>query len=190
MAARSGNQKLVKSLLEAGANVDQVENYYGSTPLYIAVHENHLNVIPDLMLYGANPAKVVKPAKSSPLDLALMDENWLMVAALLVHLKSSNKISEANIATISKNRGELVLAFFKLMESESYQANYKELTQDVLKSQNALGKILNEPTDRGAFWLSKQTFHGVKVTGSIKKIGEWLDRKQTEPPIKKPVNRV
>ena len=44
-AARNGSLKCVLLLLEAGANKDQGRTDTGSTPLYIAAHRGHLEVV-------------------------------------------------------------------------------------------------------------------------------------------------
>jgi len=178
LAAQKGRRDLVKKLLETGANADQASSYTGATPLYMAVQEGHLKIMYDLMLYGADPNKICKEANVSPLGHALDDKNWQMAAAILIGLKNSKKINTSDLSIINQNRHALADAFCKLMEHDNYREHYAEFVNDVLASRNALGAILNEPTDSLSFLFSKKKHHDIKVTESIKQIGEWFDDRQ------------
>jgi hypothetical protein len=182
LAAQKGREELVRSLLASGANVDQPQSDSGGTPLFIAVQENHLQVVNDLMLYGANPNKLCKNPKSSPLGYALDTKNWRMAVAILIRLKDEKQINSGDRTIIHQNRHALAEAFCKLMETQDYKENYASFVNDVMASRNALGQLLNDPTDKFAILFTRSKYEDKKVTKSIKLIGDWFDgRKRAAP---------
>ena len=48
-AAHTGNVARIQELITAGANVNQADNYAGSTPLHFAAHNGHLAVVATLI---------------------------------------------------------------------------------------------------------------------------------------------
>lgn len=58
LAAQEGHHRLVKVLIDAGAEVDvEIQGY---TPLYIACQQGHEKVVRELLLGGADPNIAVK----------------------------------------------------------------------------------------------------------------------------------
>ena len=70
IAAQEGHLKVVRFLVESGANQDQGMADPGITPLYIAAQNGHLEVVRFLVESGANIDQVWTDTGAAPLVIA------------------------------------------------------------------------------------------------------------------------
>lgn len=108
VAIHSGKTAIAKALLEAGANIEAVNNV-GWTVLFVAVQAHNKEMIELLKTYKANPlAEIVYPFDQT---------YWVTPRALLINLK--------NISTFSKRPvdpgTDQMISFLEVWEKE-YQA--------------------------------------------------------------------
>lgn len=117
LAAEHGNLNLVKSHLFTGENT---EPYYGETPLALAVKNGHLEIVEELLKYGA---------KEDPLYLAISSR----------HLNFFNLLIENGLQI--KDDEHLQKLFFKAIESSRFDI-VKKLTEE-------MGANINKPNRNG-----------------------------------------
>ena len=96
VAAAAGHDRVVKVLLEGGADVDAKDSYHGSTPLHLCVGRNDIESGDEEESYlasanllicfgGANLHAQTDEGLETPLDVATKAENESLVRLLLQH---------------------------------------------------------------------------------------------------------
>ncbi|MBM3788353.1 MAG: ankyrin repeat domain-containing protein [Acidobacteria bacterium] len=105
-AARRGQLAEVKRLLEAGAPLEW-KNSYGSTPLYMAVFNRHLEVAILLLDKGANPIVTDTFYKSSLIDGALQKD---LKDVLLKIAEKGHKFSPQQLTRVQAHPSVLAVA--------------------------------------------------------------------------------
>jgi outer membrane protein assembly factor BamB len=105
-ACMRGNSKIVKLLIEAGADVNVRDSFYGSTPLNWALYEENLDVVKLLIDGGA-----------TDLDLALStyvtSKNVEMVRLILDTGRASEEAVRDAMIEAGKDEGGEILALLK-----------------------------------------------------------------------------
>ena len=89
MASQYGNTKVIKDLINAGADVNKADNF-GKTPLYTAYFNGKLEVIEVLLKAGADINKVDEEG-ITPLYRASINGHTAVVEALLKLVLISTK---------------------------------------------------------------------------------------------------
>jgi len=80
-AASLGDARIIEVLLKAGADVAVEETISRMTPLHIAVINHHLEAV-SMLLRGGAPILARDGYGATPLDLARLDHQFVMVALL------------------------------------------------------------------------------------------------------------
>lgn len=93
LAVIYGYHKMVKYLLEYGANPNAI-TYYGDSALYLAVQRNDISLTRLLLEYGAEVNNISSAFKISPLSLAAEYRNEEMVKMLLDNGADTNTSTE------------------------------------------------------------------------------------------------
>jgi serine/threonine-protein phosphatase 6 regulatory ankyrin repeat subunit B len=92
-ASAEGHDKVVKILLENGADVD-IKNFKGQTPLHIAAQRGNVNIVKILLSYGADPEAKDNYSKR-PIDYSLDNNRKSLVILLTEELPEDEKIKES-----------------------------------------------------------------------------------------------
>lgn len=100
-AARNGDEKIVKTLLENGANVNHA-NQFGYTALMWAANNGHLEIVKTLLANGAN-IKAVNKYGETALTLAKSNGHLEIVKILETNNILSNDNVEKNKEEINAN---------------------------------------------------------------------------------------
>ncbi|XP_071132782.1 2-5A-dependent ribonuclease-like [Mytilus edulis] len=138
-AVVEGRRKDVSKLLDDGANVNHAENRSGldTTPLYVAVCNNEIEIVNILFRHGADPNIPDKDGKT-PLFMALYDDVDIKIFELLI-----DHGADVNFCNVSGENA--LLSLFKdcttIGEGRCYTriSRLLELSKDVL-SPNPEGK--------------------------------------------------
>ena len=138
LASESGNEPIVKQLLERGANPNQgkhlplliaaqqgyigvvellLENHANvsltgkknRTPLHLAAQNGHEEVITILLAYGANPLQL-NTYKQSSLATALDHKEWGAATLLLSHIQSTDLIDQEQITFLKDHQQDILFA--------------------------------------------------------------------------------
>lgn len=109
VAAKTGKPKCVTALLEAGADVNAV-NEQGRTPLHAAATHNHLDIIKALIAHGAT-VSVRSKNLGTPLHDAAVNGNLEVAKYLLANGADINATSKRGVtpltAALTRNRKEV-----------------------------------------------------------------------------------
>jgi ankyrin repeat protein len=81
-AAQFGYLPIVRTLINHGANVNNLESRLETSPLYLATQNNHLDVVIELVKAGANISQSNKEHRR-PILIAMHKRNYLIVNYLL-----------------------------------------------------------------------------------------------------------
>lgn len=83
-AAYKGHERIVTSLLKAGANPNAAESRYGDTPLILAAWKGHRKVLEELVLAGADVNARAKDGRTA-LQQAVQRQDETMANFLRMH---------------------------------------------------------------------------------------------------------
>lgn len=83
VAARNGHELVIKSLLEHGAAVNQVNKQDGKFSLILAVINGHEPVVKLLLEHGANPNQIHVPTGYTSLSIARQNVHDSIVSILI-----------------------------------------------------------------------------------------------------------
>jgi hypothetical protein len=95
LAALYGQQKVMRLLVEAGANVDAYDSE-GNTPLLLAAEQRRTDVVMELIRLGADVNKKKRPRFCTPLHAAVLSMDMGSVVALLTAGADVNAVVDGN----------------------------------------------------------------------------------------------
>ena len=113
IASSCGHVDIVDALIQAGADVNKQENYYGLTPLFFAVQGGKSTSIVEILLEnGANP-NVITAMNRTPLDEANDNKDEAIIELLIKyggqiasHLEDTKQSSEQTIKSSLQTSSE------------------------------------------------------------------------------------
>lgn len=148
-AAKNGYTRIVKYLIEQGANVDEFSSS-GATAAYMASQNGHKETVELLVKHHAN---LTTPAKTNltPLDGALLNKHYDIANFLLLH----NAPSEASLLPLLLKQISLI----NVIES----GNFPELVKFLLVN----NKDSNEENDFGISALHLTIMNGYFETANL-----------------------
>lgn len=95
LAALYGQPKVMRLLVEAGANVDAYDSE-GNTPLLLAAEQRRTDVVMELIRLGADVNKTKRPRFCTPLHAAVLHMDMGSVVALLTAGADVNAVVDGN----------------------------------------------------------------------------------------------
>ena len=171
VASSCGHDDIVEALIQAGADVNKQESYYGLTSLYFAVTGQFTSIVEMLLENGANPNVIAM--NKTPLDVANMKEQETIFELLIEyggqiasHLQDTKQSSEQTIKSSSQTSSEtMTIATSSLTTSE--------LTNEANKKQTKRKRMSNFKSIFSSF-----TSHILNPTRTFKDISVKQDNKK------------
>ena len=166
-----GHDDIVEVLIQAGADVNKQESYYGLTSLYFAVTGQFTSIVEMLLENGANPNVIAM--NKTPLDKANETEQETIFELLIKyggqiasHLQDTKQSSEQTIKSSSQTSSEtMTIATSSLTTSE--------LTNEANKKQTKRKRVSNFKSIFSSF-----TSHILNPTHTFKDISVKEDNKK------------
>lgn len=160
VAAQSGYNEIVELLLSFNADIEHGVVTTGSSPLILAVQENHSTTCSILLWRGAN-SNSVKKNGFTPLLAAIQDNYYDIVALLISH---GADVDQANMKDgftplhVASGRGFSRIVTLLLQHGASVHAkDNRQFTPLIVASQEGHLDIVQQLVQRGADWNHRQS---------------------------------
>ena len=172
VASSCGHVDIVDALIQAGADVNKQESYYGLTPLFFAVRGGKSTSIVEMLLEnGANPNVIFM--NETPLDVANENEDGTIIELLIKYggqiasdLQDTKQSSEQTIKSSSQTSSET-------MTIATSSLTISDLTNEANKKQTKKKRVPNFKSIFSSF-----TSHILNPTHTFKDISVKQDNKK------------